>query len=321
MVHINTKYLTSTLKKYIIICRPLTILLATIFLFGSIKIIAQKIKVVTTLTDLRSITEEIGGERVDVFSIATGYQNPHFVDPKPSYIIKLSRADMFVTVGLDLEIGWSIPLLQNSRNAKIQIGSKGYVDASANIPLMQIPDNVSRAGGDIHIFGNPHYWLDPVRGKLIAQNIYQGLVRVSPENENYFKKNLENFQQKIDVKMEEWKSKMSKYEVAKIIAYHNQWCYFENQFGIQILDFLEPKPGIPPSPSQLVNVINKVKENDIKVIIISPYFTNKSAKVVARETGVEVVVFATSVEANTEVDNYFELFDYNIEKLIEALEK
>lgn len=321
MVHINTKYLTNTLKKYIIICRPLTILLATIFLFGSIKIIAQKIKVVTTLTDLKSITEEIGGERVDVFSIATGYQNPHFVDPKPSYIIKLSRADMFVTVGLDLEIGWSVPLLQNSRNAKIQIGSKGYVDASANIPLMQIPDNVSRAGGDIHIFGNPHYWLDPVRGKLIAQNIYQGLVRVSPENENYFQKNLENFQQKIDVKMKEWKSKMSKYEGAKIIAYHNQWCYFENQFGLKIVDFLEPKPGIPPSPSQLVKVIDQVKENDIKVIIISPYFTNKSAKVVARETRVEVVVFATSVEANTEVNNYFDLFDYNIKKLIEALEK
>lgn len=309
------------MKKYIIICRPLTILLATIFLFGSIKIIAQKIKVVTTLTDLRSITEEIGGERVDVFSIATGYQNPHFVDPKPSYIIKLSRADMFVTVGLDLEIGWSVPLLQNSRNAKIQKGRIGYVDASANIPLMQVPENISRAGGDIHIFGNPHYWLDPVRGKLIAQNIYQGLVRVSPENENYFKKNLENFHQKIDVKMKEWKSKMLKYEGAKIIAYHNQWCYFENRFGLKIVDFLEPKPGIPPSPSQLVKVIDQVKENDIKVIIISPYFTNKSAKVVARETGVEVVVFATSVEANTEANNYFDLFDYNIKKLIEALEK
>jgi len=295
--------------------------LSIIALFGSIEISAQKIKVVTTLTDLRSITDEIGGEKVDVFSIATGFQNPHFVDPKPSYIIKLSRADMFVTVGLDLEIGWSVPLLQNSRNGKIQKGRIGYVDASANIPLMQVPKKISRVGGDIHIYGNPHYWLDPVRGKLIAQNIYQGLVRVSPENENYFKKNLENFQQKIDVKMKEWKSKMSKYEGAKIIAYHNQWCYFENQFGLKIVDFLEPKPGIPPSPSQLVKVINQVKENDIKVIIISPYFTNKSAKVVARETGVEVVVFATSVEANTEVNNYFDLFDYNIKKLIEALEK
>ncbi len=309
------------MKKYIIICNPLTILLSIIALFGSIEISAQKIKVVTTLTDLRSITDEIGGEKVDVFSIATGYQNPHFVDPKPSYIIKLSRADMFVTVGLDLEIGWSVPLLQNSRNAKIQKGRIGYVDASANIPLMQVPENISRVGGDIHIYGNPHYWLDPVRGKLIAQNIYQGLVRVSPENENYFKKNLENFHQKIDVKMKEWKSKMSKYEGAKIIAYHNQWCYFENQFGLKIVDFLEPKPGIPPSPSQLVKVIDQVKKNDIKVIIISPYFTNKSAKVVARETGVEVVVFATSVEANTEVNNYFDLFDYNIKKLIEALEK
>ena len=313
--------MTNTIRKHIINCRPLTILSATIFLFGSIEIIAQKIKVVTTLTDLKSITKEIGGEKVDVFSIAAGYQNPHFVDPKPSYIIKLSRADMFVTVGLDLEIGWSVPLLQNSRNAKIQKRSRGYVDASANIPLMQVPDNVSRAGGDIHIFGNPHYWLDPVRGKRIAQNIYQGLVRVSPENEKYFKENLENFLQKIDVKMKEWKSKMSKYEGVKIIAYHNQWCYFESQFGLQIVDFMEPKPGIPPSPSQLVKVIDKVNENDIKVIIISPYFTNKSAKVVVRETGAKIVEFATSVEAYTEVINYFDLFDYNIKKIIEALEK
>ncbi len=311
----------NTIKRYNINCRLLNILSVIIILLGSNELTAQKIKVVTTLTDLRSITEEIGGEKVDVFSIAVGYQNPHFVDPKPSYIIKLTRADMFVTIGLDLEIGWSVPLLQNSRNSKIQKGSIGYVDASANIPLMQVPENVSRAGGDIHVFGNPHYWLDPVLGKRIAQNIYLGLVRVSPENEKYFKVNLENFHQKIDLKMKEWKSKMSKYGGVKIIAYHNQWCYFERQFGLQIVDFLEPKPGIPPSPSQLVKVIDQVNENNIKVIIISPYFTNKSAEVVKRETGVEVVGFATSVQAYSEVNNYFDLFDYNINKIIEALEK
>ncbi|MCZ6706212.1 MAG: metal ABC transporter substrate-binding protein [Bacteroidetes bacterium] len=297
-------------------------IILTLFLLVPSRAAAQdKLRIVTTLPDLAYLADEIGGDLVETFSIATGYQNPHFVDPKPSYILKLTRADMFITVGLDLELGWVPALLNSARNSRIQPGGEGYVDASTDVPLLEVPTRASREEGDIHIFGNPHYWLDPVRGKLIAQNIYQGLVRVSPENKNYFQKNLENFHQKIDIKMKEWKSKMSKYEGAKIIAYHNQWCYFENQFGLKIVDFLEPKPGIPPSPSQLVKVIDQVIENDIKVIIISPYFTNKSAKVVARETKVEVVVFATSVEANTEVNNYFDIFDYNIEKLIEALEK
>ena len=163
----------------------------------------SKIKVVTTLPDLKSITEEIGGDKVDVFAIATGFQNPHFVDPKPSYILKLSRADMFVTVGLDLETGWVPPLLNSARNNKIQKGGEGYVDASVGIPLLQVPSSVNRAEGDIHIFGNPHYWLDPLRGKPIAQAIFDGLVKISPENQALFQANLKAFDVKIDAKTKE----------------------------------------------------------------------------------------------------------------------
>src|SRR5437764_7532476 len=172
---------------------------------------AKTIKVVTTLTDLRSITEMIGGDKVSVSSIATGYQNPHFVDPKPSYIIALSKADLFVTVGLDLETGWSPSLLTSSRNNKIQKGSAGYVDASENVNLLQVPSSVNRGAGDIHIYGNPHYWLDPLNGKIIARNIADGLERVDPSHRSAYESNLKSFDDKIDAKLKEWQTKMAPY--------------------------------------------------------------------------------------------------------------
>jgi len=281
----------------------------------------SKIKVVTTLPDLKSITEELGGDKVDVFAIATGFQNPHFVDPKPSYILKLSKADMFVTVGLDLETGWVPPLLNSARNAKIQNGGEGYVDASVNVPLLQVPTTVNRAEGDIHIYGNPHYWLDPLRGKNIAEAIYKGLARISPENQAYFQANLRLFNEKIDAKVKEWVSRMAPYKETKIIAYHNEWVYFEQRFGLHIVDFLEPKPGIPPSPNQLLKVIGEIKRDKITAIISSPYFTTESADLVARQTGAKVVVLATSVGAEEHIKNYFDLFEYNVNKLLDAFQQ
>ncbi len=290
------------------------ILLCTVF--GAM---AGTIKVVTTTTDLKSITELIGGNKVSVSSIATGYQNPHFVDPKPSYIISLSNADMFVTVGLDLETGWSPQLVSSSRNNKIQKGAEGYVDASAGVTLYQVPSALNRAEGDIHIYGNPHYWLDPLNGKVIARNIANGLERVDPSNKAFYEANLQAFFTRIDAKMKEWQAKMAAFKGSKIIAYHNEWVYFETRFGLQIVDFMEPKPGIPPSPSQLVKVINEIKSNSIKVIISSPYFTTSSSDVVAKQTGVKVLTMATSVGAFDSVKNYFDLFDYNINLLTGAL--
>jgi len=281
----------------------------------------SKIKVVTSLPDLKSITEEIGGDRVDVFAIATGFQNPHFVDPKPSYIMKLSDADMFVTVGLDLETGWVPPLLNSARNSKIQKGGEGYVDASVHVPLLQVPSSVNRGEGDIHIYGNPHYWLDPLRGRDVARAIYEGLVRIDPQHQGEFEKNLDSFNAKIDAKTKEWVLKMSPYKGSKIIAYHNEWVYFEQRFGLEIADFLEPKPGIPPSPSQLAKVIGEIKRENIHVIISSPYFTTESADLVARQTGAKVVTLATSVGAEEHIKNYFDLFEYNINLLVAAFQQ
>jgi zinc/manganese transport system substrate-binding protein len=280
---------------------------------------AGTIKVVTTTTDMKSITELVGGNKVSVSSIATGYQNPHFVDPKPSYIIGLSNADMFVTVGLDLEIGWSPQLLASSRNTKIQKGAPGYVDASAGIGLLQVPASANRAEGDIHIYGNPHYWLDPFNGKVIARNIANGLERVDPSNKSTYEANLQAFYKKIDDKMRDWQSRMAAFKGTKIIAYHNEWVYFETRFGLNIVDFMEPKPGIPPSPSQLVKVIKEIQANNIKVIISSPYFTTSSSDVVAKQTGVKELTLATSVGGFESVKNYFDLFDYDINQLTATL--
>jgi ABC-type Zn uptake system ZnuABC Zn-binding protein ZnuA len=280
----------------------------------------SQLKVVTTIPDLKSIAEFIGGDRVDAFSIATGYQNPHFVDPKPSYILKLSKADVFITVGLDLEIGWVPALLNSARNQKIQKGGEGYVDASTNIPLLQIPSSVNRGEGDIHIFGNPHYWLDPLNGKIIAQTITNTLSRLDPEHQVQFQSNLKKFNETADVKIKEWETKLSRFKNTKVIAYHNEWPYFEQRFGLKIVDFLEPKPGIPPTPSQLAKIINVMKREQIKIIINSPYFTAESAELVARNSGGKVVTLATSVGATQAIKTYFDLFDYNVNQLVSALQ-
>jgi ABC-type Zn uptake system ZnuABC Zn-binding protein ZnuA len=282
-------------------------------------VFAGTIKVVTTTTDMKSIAEIVGGNKVSVSSIATGYQNPHFVDPKPSYIIGLTKADLYVTVGLDLETGWSPQLLSSSRNTKIQKGAAGYVDASEGVTLLQVPTAANRAEGDIHIYGNPHYWLDPLNGKTIARNIANGLERVDPSNKSFYEANLVTFNNRIDAKLKEWQGKMAAFKGSKIIAYHNEWVYFETRFGLQIVDFMEPKPGIPPTPSQLVKVIKEVTANKIKVIISSPYFTTSSSDVVSKQTGAKELTLATSVGAFDPVKDYFGLFDYNIDHLTAAL--
>jgi zinc/manganese transport system substrate-binding protein len=294
-------------------------ILSLLFFCISSFVFADTIKIVTTTTDMKSIAEFIGGNKVSVTSIATGYQNPHFVDPKPSYIISLTKADLYVTVGLDLETGWSPQLLSSSRNTKIQKGAAGYVDASEGVNLLQVPTAANRAEGDIHIYGNPHYWLDPLNGKIIARNIANGLERIDPSNRSFYEANLVSFNSRIDLKLKEWQGKMAPYKGSKIIAYHNEWVYFETRFGLQIVDFMEPKPGIPPTPTQLVKVIKEVTANKIKVIISSPYFTTSSSDVVSKQTGVKELTLATSVGAFDQVKDYFGLFDYNIDHLITVL--
>jgi ABC-type Zn uptake system ZnuABC Zn-binding protein ZnuA len=239
-------------------------------------------------------------------------------------MIKLQKADMFVQVGLGLEIGWVPTLLDGARNGDILPGAKGYVDASAGMPLLQVPVGdpaTLRARGDIHANGNPHYWLDPLRGKIIAENIFERLKSLQPAHQAEFQKNLENFNQKIDRKVAEWKEKLKPYAGGKIVAFHNSWPYFEERFGLKIVTFIEPKPGIPPTPKHLVEVIKTMTGQEVKVIIISPYYSKKSSELVASNVEGEVVELASSVNAFPEAEDYFELFDYNINQLIEAFNR
>ena len=283
----------------------------------------SKISIIATLPDFKDIAERIGGTKVNVEALAKGYQDPHYVDAKPSFIVKLHKADLVIWAGLDLEIGWVPPLIEGARNKSILWGAVGNLDASGGIPLLEVPDVPAaqlRAGGDLHLYGNPHYWLDPLRGKMVAQNIYQRLVSISPENKSYFEENLSKFNEELDARMATWSARMAPYRGTKIIAYHNSWPYFEKRFGIDIVGFVEPKPGVPPSPSHLVSVIKQMRHNEIKVIIISPYFDDKPAQSVAKRTAARVVKIAPSVGAFKEIKTYFDLFDYNVNALVEAFE-
>lgn len=281
-------------------------------------ILAKTLKVVTSTEDLASIARFIGGEEVDVFAIAKGYQDPHFVDAKPSFIVKLQKADMFIQVGLGLEIGWVPQLLDGSRNGRIRAGGRGYVDASRGIPLLEVPTGdpaMLRAQGDIHAAGNPHYWLDPRRGKIIAQNICNALVQLKPESRTVFEANLKTFTDQLASRIERWQQAAQKMRGVKIIAFHNSWPYLEEFLGFDIIGFIEPKPGIPPTPRHLVEVIQMIQREGVKALIISPYYSKKSTELVAQKTGVPLIELATSVGAYPEIKSYFDLFDYNLRQL------
>lgn len=296
-----------------------------LFLVTTSAVLANgKVNVVATLPDLAYIAREVGGQHVEVSAIAKGYQDPHFVDAKPSFVLKLKQAELFIQIGLDLEVGWVPPLLETARNKDIYFGGEGYLNASEDVRLLEVP-NVDpaqlRAQGDIHIYGNPHYWLDPLNGKIIAQNIATKLSNLRPELTPVFEKNVANFSARVDSALQVWQNLIAPYKGTKIIAYHNSWPYFEKRFEIEIAGFIEPKPGIPPSPSHLVEIIASMQEQNIKTIIISPYFDAKPAESVADRTDAVVIRFAPSVGAFSEVKTYFDLFDYNIRALVDAFEQ
>jgi ABC-type Zn uptake system ZnuABC Zn-binding protein ZnuA len=296
-----------------------------ILLLMSVSAVAGgKLNVVTTLTDFADIAKQIGGDKVETFAIAKGYQDPHFVDPKPSYIIKLQKADLFVHGGMDLESGWVPPLLEGARNANILPGARGNLDASQGMRLLEVPSGDPaqlRAQGDIHIYGNPHYWLDPVRGKQIAQNICAALSRLQPQDEAYFKSNLEAFTKKVDAKVAEWQALMQPYNGVKIVAFHNSWPYFDERFGFDVVAFIEPKPGIPPSPKHLAAIIDQMNQNGVKVIIVEPYYSKDPCNLVASKTGAKVIELATAVDGVPEVKSYLDVFDYNLKKLVAAFQQ
>jgi zinc/manganese transport system substrate-binding protein len=273
-----------------------------------------KVKVVTTLADLASITEAVGGERVEVESLINGRMDPHYVEVLPSYMLKVKKADLLVRVGMDLEI-WINGVIDGARNPKLTV-----LDCSQRIEILQRPTGrVNPSMGDIHVAGNPHYWLDPRNGKLIAEDVTEALIGLDPDGAGYYRERLAAFLAAIDEKLEAWRVLMEPVAGSEIIYFHNSWPYFNRAFGVTAAGFVEPKPGVDPSPGHTAAIIDLIKSHEIRVIAMAPYFNPRVPESIARETGATLVFLADSVGGVDGADDYLSLFDVNLQRLLDAL--
>ena len=283
---------------------------------------AKKLRVITTLTDLASLTQEIGGDKVEVEALAKGYQDPHFVEPKPSFLLKLRSADLLISVGLDLEIGWLPPLITQSGNGKIQVGAPGYLDASQFAEILEIPQGkLTRAEGDVHPLGNPHYWLDPDNGRRIARGIAAKLSELDPDDTALFQQREKDFAKRLAEADLKWRAEMTPYRGRQIVTYHRSWPNFAKHFGLEVEGYIEPRPGIPPTPSHTIDLVNLMKRENIKVVLVEPYFDLKTPNSIGSMTGAKVVQMMPSVGGKPAITDYFKLFDYDIAVLTQAFQE
>jgi zinc/manganese transport system substrate-binding protein len=279
----------------------------------------KKLSVVTSTTDLHDIAHTVGGNRVTVTHIAAGYQDPHFVDAKPSFVLQLRKADAFAYVGLDLEIGWMSTLLDGARNRRISVGSPGNIDVSTVIPVLDVRLTADRSQGDVHPRGNPHYWLHPENGKRIALLFRDRFTQLDPQSAATYAANAARFIARIDSTTRALGPQLTAIRGKPVVGWHTSWRYFQEFTGMNIVGFVEPKPGVPPSPSHLAGLIQQMKRTGTKVIIMEPFYDRKIADFVARNAGAKVLVLPPSVEGIKGVDNYFKLMDYDVRQLAEAL--
>jgi zinc/manganese transport system substrate-binding protein len=281
--------------------------------------IHAKLSVVATLPDFGAVAREIGGDKVAVTVMAKPTEDSHFVDARPSFVVQLRTADVLIDGGAELEMGWLPPLLQNARNPKIEAGKPGRVQASQGIRLMGVPTTLTRAAGDVHAMGNPHFMIDPIIAKAVAQHIAQAFAQVDAPNAAFYQANYGKFEATINAKLQEWGKTLLPFKGQPIAAYHESWVYFAHRFGFSIDIFLEPKPGIPPSPSHLAEVIEKMKAGHVKAILVEPYHNRKIAEKVAASTGAHVVDVAQFPGALPNTESYVQLIDALVARVAAAL--
>jgi len=283
-------------------------------LFSFFSIAAAKVRVVTTLADLADFTRQIGGNRVQVDFIVRGDQNPHFVEVKPSYMLKLKSADIFFMIGMELEM-WAPQIIDGSRNTKLTV-----VDLSKNIRKMEVPGRVDASQGDVHRFGNPHYWLDPRNVRPMLEEMLAAISKVSPTDEPYFRANAAAYLKKLDGKIAAWENRMKPFAESRVITFHKSWPYFANWLRLVVADQVEPKPGIPPSPSHTAELIALVRQGGIKAIIVEPFYDASAAAQIARSTNAKVIRLTTSVGGVPQSGkDYITMMDYNIATLAATL--
>ena len=275
---------------------------------------------VTTTSDLASIAKEVGGSLVIVDALVKGYQDPHYIQPKPSFMVKVNRADLLIYQGLELEIGWLPVLIDGARNPNIRLGQPGHLDASEGISKLEVPTGeVDRSMGDIHPYGNPHYHLDPENGFIIAQSIYNKLSELDPENGPQYKVNLNQFRKRLKEKIKQWKIRMADFQGAQIVTYHKLWSYFTNQFQLKVLDTVEIKPGVPPTTKHLARLTDQMIQKKINLIVQATYYKSEFSNMVARKTGGTVLTLPAFVGGTPEAKDYFSLFDIITEELGKVL--
>jgi len=278
------------------------------------------LKVITTTQDLAAIVTEIGGDKVSVESLARGYQDPHFVEAKPSFVFKLNSADLLVVVGRELEMGWLPPLITQSRNSKLQPGGSGYLDASQSARILDVPTGqITRAMGDVHPSGNPHYWLDPANGRRIAKAVQDKLSELSRADAALFAQRYADFDRRLAQAEGRWKAALAPYKGTQVVTYHRSWPNFAEAFGLDVIGYVEPKPGVPPSPSHTLSLMQEMKSRGVKVILVEPYFDLKTPNAIARDTGARVLVMPPSVGGVKEATDFIKLFDYDVDLLVSTL--
>ncbi len=269
-----------------------------------------KIKVVSTLPSFNDIVVIVGGEEVEAVALTKGTQDPHFVDAKPDLMLRLSRADLLIRAGLGLEDGWLPPLLTGSRNGKIQTGSDGYLDASSVIALKEISTTaVDRSQGDVHPGGNPHFMLDPRNGIVVAKAIAERLSQLDPSKAAQFKKRGESYSKELQTRISVWEKALAPFKGTPVITYHRSWVYFSVWVGLHEAGYVEPKPGIPPSPDHIAKLVNLMKQKKVTLILMEPYYPRGSAEQVAHQTGAKLLMLPTEVLGTERAKTYISIFD------------
>lgn len=300
----------------------LACLIGALFIGLPAEVAAKKIRVMGSSTDMIAIAQEIGKDRIRGYSPFAGYQEPELwvEEVFPSWAMRAARADLYIQIGLFADI-WAKTLIVDSRNPRIYPGERGYVDASMGVKVIEVPiGKVDRSRGEIHIQGNPHYLLDPLNAKVVADNILRGLIRVSPEDAGFFRRNAEDFKARIDRAVERWHERARPLRGKKVAAYHRTWSYLARHFGFQVVGYCEPKPGIEPSPRDLRDLIETMKREKATVIMHAPVYSPRIPEFVAGQIGGKVLMLPAHVGGVPEAQHYFALFDYLLGSLMEALQ-